>query len=147
MFENQFRPPQGCNPVDDYLFAKDIEEYINDEIKDSMYYKELAEKAPNKRSEMLLMEFSKDEQQHAKNFMKAYQMLTGKMYTPDNIRPPMVPEYKEALKQRIIAETSDYKKYGEDYLKACRPYLKDLFFMTRTVEAQHAMRIPILLAD
>jgi rubrerythrin len=59
----------------------------------------------------------------------------------------MVPDYMEALKQRIMAETRDYQKYGKQYLCAPNAYYRNLFFETKTAEAQHAMRIPILLHE
>jgi len=70
------------------------------------------------------------------------------MYHPTEIQDPKVPDdCNKALKERIIAETDDYKEYGEQYLKAPTTYLQALFFMTRTSEAQHAMRMPILLHE
>jgi rubrerythrin len=148
MYNYAYSPQMAyCNPMTDFSLVTGIEEYIHDELKDSKYYSILATKAPTKRAKDLLMEFSRDEQGHAQNFMKAYYMLTGREYTPQIVEVPNVPDYKEALKERILAETHDYKKYGEEYLKACNPYLKDLFFMTRTVEAQHAMKIPLLMAE
>ena len=126
----------------------DLEKYINSELKDSKYYEILAKKAPTKKAKDMLMEFSKDEFTHAQNFMNAYYSLTGRMYHPTEIQDPKVPDdCNKALKERIIAETDDYKEYGEQYLKAPTHYLQDLFFMTRTSEAQHAMRIPILLHE
>jgi len=143
-----------CPDMYDYRYPfcpgliSNLEEYINDELSDSKYYEILAKKAPTQRSKELLMEFSKDEQMHAQNFMNAYFMLTGRMYHPPKVEDPKVPDdYIEALQQRILAETNDYKKYGEQYLKAPTAYLRDLFFMTRTSEAQHAMRIPYLIHE
>ncbi len=130
-----------------YILLKDLQEYIHDELKDCKYYAVLAAKAPTPRAKELLMEFSNDERMHARYFMNAYYMLTGQCYTPPVVEEPQVPDFCEALKVRIMAETHDYKKYGEQYLKAPNPYLKDLFFMARTVEAQHAMRMPILLSE
>ena len=148
MFMDAYGPQAGyCNPMSDYLLAADIEEYIHDELKDSRYYSLLATKAPTQRARDLLMEFSRDEQGHAENFMRAYFMLTGRMYTLQAMEPIEVPDYREALKVRILAETHDYRKYGEKYLIACNRCLKDLFYMTRTVEAQHAMRIPLLMDE
>lgn len=66
---------------------------------------------------------------------------------PGPIEPIVISDYEDALKQRVLAETRDYKKYGEEYLMAPNKYLKDLFFNTRTVEAQHAMRISILFEE
>nr|WP_243426410.1 ferritin-like domain-containing protein [Caldicoprobacter guelmensis] len=127
---------------------RNLEEYIKDELTDSRYYELLAQKAPTQRAKDLLMEFSRDEKMHAQNFMSAYCMLTGRRYQPPKIEDPKVPDdFMEALQQRILAETNDYKKYGEEYLRAPNAYLRDLFFMTRTSEAQHAMRIPYLMHE
>lgn len=136
-----------CDPKTDIALVPDIQEYIVDELRDSRYYAILATKAPTQRSMELLMEFSRDEMMHAQNFMNAYYQLTGQMFCPPQIPDPIVPDYEEALKERLIAETNDYKKYGEKYLAACACYLSDLFFMTRTVEAIHAMRIPLLMEE
>jgi rubrerythrin len=127
---------------------RDIQEYIMDELSDSQYYSILATKAPTQRAKEIILEFSQDEKLHAENFMQVYYFMTGQRYCPLYIPTPQVPDYEEALKQRIIAETNDYKKYGIKYLETkCNPYLSDLFFMTRTYEAIHAMRIPILLEE
>ncbi|WP_252226945.1 ferritin-like domain-containing protein [Caldicoprobacter algeriensis] len=136
-----------CYPVSPGLI-RSLEEYIKDELTDSRYYELLAQKAPTQRAKDLFMEFSKDEKMHAQDFMNAYFMLTGRRYQPPKIEDPKVPDdFMEALQQRILAETNDYKKYGERYLKAHTAYLRDLFFMTRTSEAQHAMRIPYLMHE
>lgn len=131
----------------DYAMLNDIDEYIKDELTDSRYYAILAAKAPTQRAKKLLMEFSNDEKVHAENFMKVYYTMTGRYYIPPEITDPVVPGYMEAIKVRILAETTDYEKYGAKYLKAMNPCLKDLFFMTRTREAQHAMRFPLLIAE
>lgn len=141
--------PQGgaCDPASDYALAPDLEEYVHDEMRDSRYYALLAEKAPTQRARDLLMEYSRDEMTHAHNFMSALYLLTGQTYYPPAVADPTVPEYEEALRERLLAETADYKKYGEKYLVACHSCLRNLFFMTRTVEAQHAMRIPLLMEE
>lgn len=143
MYDYGHNIPYSYCPID-YYFLKDLEEYIYDEIKDSRYYEILSKKAPNKLSKSILAEFSSDERRHSENFMNAYLMLTGRMYMPPAIEDPSVPKYKDALNERVIAETNDYKKYGEKYLQVDYPYLKDLFFMTRTDEAIHAIRMQIL---
>jgi rubrerythrin len=128
--------------------ARNLAEYIQDEMSDCMYYMELADRAPTARSKDLLMQFSRDEMMHAERFMEAYRRITGKEYVPTQESPPMVPaNYMEALNQRILAETADYQKYGEQYLSATDRYFRNLFFETRTSEAQHAMRIQILVND
>lgn len=126
---------------------KDLAEYIQDEMQDAAYYQELAKLAPTDKARALILGFSQDESTHAKNFQEAYRMLTGSYYVPQPLQPISITDYDEALKIRIMAETNDYKKYGDQYLRAPNKYFKDLFFTTRTVEAQHAMRIPILFEE
>ncbi len=127
--------------------VRDLREYIDDEMADSAYYQELANMAPTRMAQDILMGFSRDEKMHAENFMKAYCRLTGKTYRPEPVRPSVIPNYEEALKQRILAETRDYQKYGAKYLCVNDPRLKKMFYDARTGEAQHAMRIPILLHE
>lgn len=139
-----------CYPYDNGYYSNLIlrlEEYIQDELQDSAYYRELAKLAPTDRAREIILGFSADEAGHAANFQQAYYSLTGRRYMPEPLEPIVIKDYEDALKVRIIAETNDYKKYGEEYLMAPTRYLKDLFFMTRTVEAQHAMRIPILFEE
>lgn len=131
----------------DSQLIKDLAEYIQDEMQDSAYYQELAKLAPTDRSKSIILEFSQDESTHAKNFQEAYRVLTGHYYTPSPLEPIVITDYDDALKMRIIAETNDYEKYGDQYLRASSKYFKDLFFTTRTGEARHAMRIPILFEE
>lgn len=135
------------NPLNDFKLVEDIEKYIQDELNDSKYYEVLAKDAPNKKSKELILEFSEDENRHAEQLMKVYYELTGNRYEPLKIKDPEITKYKKELKNRILEETTAYKKYGEKYLIVCRPYLKKVFFLIRSDEAKHAMRIPILLAE
>lgn len=125
----------------------DIEDYIANELYDSLYYQALADKAGSGYAKEILMEFSNDEKCHGEELKQAYYHLTGKAYTPPQITKPDVPGFEEALILRMAAETKDYRKYGEQYLEAPNKYLKHLFFMIKTGEAIHAMRIPILLQE
>ena len=93
------------------------------------------------------MEFSKDERNHAENFMKVYYTMTGKYYVPPVINDPKVPDYIEAIKIRILAESGDFEKYALKYKQAVNPCLQALFYMTQAEEGQHAMRFPLLLAE
>lgn len=125
----------------------DLRNYIQDELKDSYYYQELARVAPTRMSQELLMEFSRDEKRHAENFMKEYHRLTGRKYKPDSVPPTRIIDYEQSLKQRIIEETNAYEEYGKVYQSVCDPCLRRMFWDARTDEAQHAMRIPILLHE
>lgn len=127
--------------------AVEIENYINREMADSWFYRELSLIAPSRVSMAALIELSKDEEYHVQHFKQAYYYLTGRMYLPDTPKAFDIPDYEEALKMRILAETDDYRKYGEQYLDSYNKYLKDLFFRVKIVEARHAMRIPVLLQD
>ena len=114
---------------------RDLGEYIQDELQDSYYYQQLDKKAPTERAKTIILEFNKDEKQHANNFQRAYMMLTGSCFNLSPLKPVTIDNYIESLKN------------GEQYLKAPTKYLQDLFYMTRTAEAQHSMRIPILFEE
>lgn len=144
-FDNYSNEYWSCNYYQQLI--KDLAEYIQDELQDAYYYQELSKLAPTDRAKTIILEFSRDESNHAQNFQEAYRSITGMYYTPSPLKPVVIEDYEDALKLRIIAETNDYKKYGDQYLKAPTKYLQDLFFTTRTVEAQHAMRIPILFEE
>lgn len=124
----------------------DLEEYIQEELKDSVIYEHLSNLAPTKISKNLLLEFSQDEKTHAEYFQDVYSMLKGSSFTPKPITVKNT-NYAEGLKKRIAVETNDYRKYGKQYLDAPTKDLRDLFFGIRDIEAQHAMRIPILLQE
>jgi rubrerythrin len=127
--------------------AVEIEQYIENEMNDSQYYIELAKKAPSNLAREIIIGFSNDEKGHAENFKQAYYYITGRMVLLQPPGSPEIPDFNEALKVRILSETRDYKKYGEHYISAQNKYLRNLFFIIRASEAQHAMRIPILLDE
>ena len=111
------------------------------------YYRALAERAPTAETKEMFRGFAEDEARHAAEFKEAYRCLTGRAYEEKPMAPPVIPGYREALGERLRAETNDYKKYGLEFLHAGDPYLRDLFFLTRTDEAIHAMRIAGLLPE
>lgn len=136
-----------------YKIISDIEKYIYEETAASKCYKELSITAPSRLSKEMLMGFSEDEQIHAENFKKAYYYLTGRIISSKNTfllidsEAIDINNYGDSLKSRLLSETKDYKKYGEQYLNAPNKFLKDLFFVIKSAEAQHAMRIPVLFDE
>ncbi|WP_193708229.1 ferritin family protein [Alkalibaculum sporogenes] len=142
-----FNESTTCN--NNYLpkLILDLEEYIQSELQDSAFYEELSAIAPTGISSELLLEFSDDEKIHAESLQTIYSKLKGRSYTPKPLLPVQINDFTQALIQRIEVETRDYKKYGKHYLDAPTNDLQDLFFSIRDIEAQHAMRIPILLED
>lgn len=120
-------------------------EYIVDETRDSLYYKELAGEVKNKRSQELLLEFAKDEADHAANFRQVYRQITGMEPPVGPVNPPEIPNYCEAIKQRIMAESNDFVKYGQEFLNAPVVELRNLFYITGATEAKHGLRLTTLL--
>lgn len=120
-------------------------EYIHDEMSDSLYYRELASQAPNQRARELYMEFSKDEAEHAANFREVYQCITGRPPMVPTVIPPQIPPYCEAVKARIMAESGDLVKYGEESANAPDQMLKNLFYVTSLIEGRHGLRLTTLM--
>lgn len=120
-------------------------EYIADETRDSLYYQELARAARDPRTRELLLEFARDEAGHATNFRESYRQITGMEAPLQKLQPPQVPDYCEAIKERIIAESGDLVKYGEESVCAPERELKDLFYLTSLVEGKHGLRLTTML--
>ncbi|KPU45883.1 rubrerythrin [Oxobacter pfennigii] len=124
-----------------------IQKFIIEESTDSLFYKKLSENAPNDLAKEILTGLSIDEESHAESLKKAYCYLTGSAFIMPAIMTPEVPSFEEALMMSMQNETKDYKKYGEQFIKSTDKYLNHLFFMIKTNEGQHALRIPLLLED
>ena len=129
------------------LLVKTLEGYIQDELQDSAFYYALAKLSPNEYIKNIILEFAETEKSHADSFQKAYQFLTGLSFTPKDIAPIEINDYQAALSYIISDEVKDFKRYGEEYLKAPTQYLQDLFYMVKTLESQHIMRLPFLIED
>ena len=127
--------------------AQKLQMYIDAELGDSMLYKELAKYAPNDMDRQLLIEFSEDEQSHADNFKKIYRTLTGRSYNPD-IKPPVLTgSFDDILRDRVLDESGDFRKYGEQYITTVNnDMLKDAYYRARTDENVHALRLLYMLS-
>jgi len=120
-------------------------EYIEDESTDALYYQELAKKAHNDQAKELILEFGADEAKHAEQFKQVYLLIAGVEPELKPIETPKVPSYCEAVKYRILPESNDFVKYGQEYLDAPDNELKQLFYLTGAEEAKHGMRLSSLL--
>ncbi len=127
--------------------VKALEEYIQEELQDSAFYLALSKLSPNEYIKAIILEFAETEQVHAESFQKAYYRLTGLSYTPKPLAPIELNDYQSALSLIISDEVEDFKKYGEQYNMAPTQYLQDLFYMAKTMESQHIMRLPFLIDE
>ena len=120
---------------------------IESELRDSAYYRALAEIAPNQFAAEMITQFAEDEREHAYQLEQAYERITGKSFSSQyEYEFDLSPEdYEEALAKRILDETADYKKYKSYYLMTTNPYLRDIFFNAMVDESQHAQRELYLL--
>ena len=127
--------------MDRFLLSR-LTEYISDELGDNLYYRKLSERAPDEMQKKLLLEFSEDEKTHAEAFAKEIKRMTGKQYFLPSVNEPNIPDdYKTALRARVINESNDFRKYGNEYLNAPNSSLKNAFYKSRTDENVHALRI------
>ncbi|TDX53251.1 ferritin family protein [Orenia marismortui] len=115
---------------------------IENELRDSAYYRALADIAPNEFAAEMINEFAKDEREHAYQLQKAYERLTGDKFLSQYEYEFELDaqDYQEYLEKRVIDETADYKKYKSYYLMTNNPYLRDIFFNAMHDEMQHAVR-------
>jgi len=124
-----------------------LETYIKAELGDAALYKELSKIAPNDEDRKLLMEFSADEQSHADEFKRIYTMLTRKSFNPEIKTPVISDSYKNVLRERVLDESGDFRKYGEQYLQEnVNTMLKDAYYRARTDENVHALRLLYMIS-
>lgn len=131
----------------DMTTAQKLQMYINAELGDAALYKILAQNSPSERDRQLLLEFSEDEQSHAETFKRIYRTLTGRSYNPVVNPPALSGTYRDILRERVIDESADFRKYGEQYLTTeNNDMLKDAYYRARTDENVHALRLLYLLS-
>ncbi|MGM0369923.1 MAG: ferritin family protein [Bacillota bacterium] len=120
---------------------------IESELRDSAYYRALADIAPNQFAAEIITEFANDEREHAYQLEQAYQRITGNNFSSQYEYEFELEagDYESELEKSIVEETGDYKKYKSYYLMTKNPYLRDVFFNAMHDEAQHAQRELYLL--
>lgn len=124
-----------------------LQTYIVAELSDAALYKELAKMAPNDEYKQLLMDFSKDEQSHADEFKLIYRMITGKKFSPTVNTTTIEDSFNDILRDRVLDESGDFRKYGEQYLNTTQnQILKDAYYRARTDENVHALRLLYMLS-
>jgi len=131
----------------DMTLTEKLETYIKAELGDAALYKELAKIAPSAEDRKLLNEFSNDEQSHADEFKRIYRQLTRKDFNPE-IKPPVITDsYKNVLRERVLDESGDFRKYGEQYILGnINPEISRAYYRARTDENVHALRLLYMLS-
>ncbi len=121
-------------------YADTLKEFIMAELLDSRYYTILSQKAPNKETTRIFKNMANDEYKHAKRFAAAYFLITGKTYFPsyNELPPVIVPSYKEALRDRYMAQSKDAIKYPLFAAQTTDPCLKHMAIKTGNDEEKHA---------
>ncbi len=125
-----------------------LQMYINAELGDAALYRELAKDAPSENDRQLLLEFADDEQAHADEFKRIYRIMTGRSYYP-TVQPVVLNgSYQDILRDRVLDESGDFRKYGEQYIQTCQNNtLKNAYYRARTDENVHALRLLYLLSQ
>ncbi|SDO06807.1 ferritin family protein [Acetanaerobacterium elongatum] len=118
--------------------------YIDAELKDAALYRELAKKAPVDDA-MMLLEFAQDEQRHAEEFQCIYQTMNGCPYAPNVQAPNLNAPYRDILLRRVLDESNDYRKYGDQNLLCPNSPLRNAYCQAQTDENVHALRLLYML--
>lgn len=120
--------------------------YINAELGDAALYRKLANMAPYLGYRDLLNDMAEDEQTHADDFKAIYKTLTGKSYNPPIPVPELNGTFEEILRDRVLDESGDYRKYGNQYIiTENNSALKTAYYKARTDENLHALHLLYML--
>ncbi|MEG1551318.1 MAG: ferritin family protein [Oscillospiraceae bacterium] len=129
--------------------TKDLQTYITAELGDAALYIALSKIAPTEMAKKLLLEFSADEKSHADMFNKIYSQITGRKFEPTI--PPIVLSgtYCDILKDRILDESGDYRKYDRHFVNTNKNMsaLRWTYYLAKTDENVHAIRLMYLLNE
>ena len=100
-----------CFDKESSFALEKIEEYICDELNDSLLYAELAKMARPCNAK-ILNQMSAEEEMHSKKWLNAYQLIACMKYIPKKAcRPKLDPCFYDILKERYAEETEDYHEY------------------------------------
>ena len=79
---------------------------------------------------------------HAEEFRRIYRTLAGRAYQPTVPTPVITGNFREILRDRVLDESGDFRKYGEQYSQTTRNnMLREAYYRARTDEAVHALRL------
>ena len=127
--------------------AQKLQIYIKAELGDAQLYRQLADMAPNDHFRQLLLEFAQDEQAHATEFQRIYRIITGSAFTPE-VPPTMLQgSFFDILRERVLDESGDFRKYGEQFILCdSHTLLRRAYYRARTDENVHALRLLYMLS-
>ena len=131
----------------DMNFINTLQTYINAENEDYIFYSELAKHAPEEEYRNLLTEIAEEEKGHADSFTNIFRMLAGRDPVLSVSPVAVNGDFYEILRDRLMDETRDYKKYSEHY--AVMPQnntIRNAFFRAMTDENSHALKLLYMLA-
>lgn len=132
----------------DISVQQKLQTYITAELGDAMLYTKLSKIAPTESARLLLLEFAKDEQAHAEEFMRIYKTMFGRSFNPEINSVELSGTYREILRDRVLDESGDFRKYGEQYIQTYQNIaLKNAYYRARTDENVHALRLLYLLNE
>lgn len=132
----------------DMTTPQKLQMYISAELGDAALYRALAQSAPSEPDRQLLLEFAGDEQSHAETFKRIYRTLTGRSYNPVVNPPVLTGTYRDVLRERVLDESGDFRKYGEQYITTVNNnMLRDAYYRARTDENVHALRLLYMLNE
>jgi rubrerythrin len=131
----------------DKSMMEKLQTYITAELGDAQLYDELSGNAPSEDARQLLREFAEDERSHADEFKRLYREMTGRRFNPEVAPPVLNDSYSNILRDRVLDESGDFRKYGEQYLMTEPGELRDAFYRARTDEGVHAFRLLYLLNE
>jgi rubrerythrin/predicted heme/steroid binding protein len=92
-----------------------IEEAIQDERNDSIFYEKVSEMAKSPNEKRLISEISMDEKGHIKLFKQLYKQMTGRDFTPTQEPVRVSERYLDNIEKGILGESEAVRSYNKIY--------------------------------
>ncbi|MCY6484833.1 ferritin-like domain-containing protein [Clostridium aestuarii] len=118
-----------------------IEEAVEDEKRDELFYDYLISKAPTREEKKIIASIRDDEIKHNKMFRKIYMDFTGKeIKIEDDVEFEKPKSYLDGIKKALFGELKAVEKYRIIRQGLPGRYYRDMLFEIITDELKHSSK-------
>lgn len=151
--------------------AQLLQQFINAELADAAYYRELARSATNNSDYQLLLNMADNDQEQAEIFRRVYRSCTGQTYNPNAVSPANLANlakaanlsnlvsdanvangvlpysYEDALRQQALNESAACFNYAQQYAAAQNAAFRRACFCAAATANMHCQQLLAILTQ
>lgn len=121
----------------DYELPQRLQNYINTELENEAFCRQLAEMAPNLNDQQALLKIAESEHHHAQMFETIYEEMVGVDYKPIEAQVKLSGPYQCVLRQFLLSQNKTFQEYHHQFMKSDNPTLKEACYTAGTHTSQN----------